>query len=276
MKCFKFEFLRLIKDKKLYISLGIGLLVSILQLISCVCSDIAYEKYVEKSYETIKDFYFPNSVFNTYIGLDSGIYSTVLLYIFPILAVIPFGCSFFDDKKSGYIKILYTSVERNKYLISKFLIVFLCGFMVTFFVLGSSLFLTSMFFPAINPEPVSMIYGAIGKEYLWNDIYCNNPYLYTILFIIIDAVFMGILNTVSLALSSFVNNKFAAMFGPTLFYIGISYILSCVNFPQWSPINFLSANQFVPCNLINVVVFSVILLVSSFVMFVVGEKKDVF
>lgn len=277
MSCLKFEFKRLFKSKKNYIAIIVGLIVSFLQIISSVHNNIVYEHYVSNHYEDMKNFYYPTSVFNTYLGMDSGFYTVVLYFILPILAIMPFGCSYFTDKKTGYLKLICTLTNKRHYYMSKLLVTFFSGFLITFIIFGSNLYITSMIFPAIRPESITMTFEVIGKQYLWNEMYLNHPFCYAVLFILIDSLFIGLLNTVSLIISIIADNKLVVFLTPVVLYVGLSYLFSSINLPELSPLNFLSALQPVPCNIVFVILSDIILTVMSLVFFVaVGVKKDVY
>lgn len=53
-----------------------------------------------------------------------------LIYFLGIIAALPYGISYYRDKKSGFIKNICTRTDKKKYLNSKYIATFLSGGMV--------------------------------------------------------------------------------------------------------------------------------------------------
>lgn len=77
----------------------------------------------------------------TYL-LDASISFSAFDYLLPIVAVLPLGCSFLDDVKSGYATFILQRTARRPYLLARFASAALLGALAT--VLGMLLFLASL------------------------------------------------------------------------------------------------------------------------------------
>ena len=92
------EFRRLLKSPQLYIALAIGIFIAISQIIQTTLPLAEANKsefYLEQNV-------IPHSVFTCMLGMGRGSFSwqdSLLKNLIPILAALPFGISYYIDKK---------------------------------------------------------------------------------------------------------------------------------------------------------------------------------
>ena len=66
--------------------------------------------------------------YNSWVGGDDLSLAAALFYaLLPVGAALPFGWSYCTEHKSGYLKNIYTRVDKKTYLAGKALAVFLSG-----------------------------------------------------------------------------------------------------------------------------------------------------
>lgn len=82
--------------------------------------------------------------------LDVSINTSAFYHLLPIVAVLPFSCSYLEDRKSGYIKFILQRVTPKQYLVARFFVVALSGAFAT--ILGMLLFLAVL--PVFHPWAV--------------------------------------------------------------------------------------------------------------------------
>ena len=80
------------------------------------------------------------------------------------------------DRKSGYIKNIYTRVSKRRYLMSKYLAVFLCGGLAVVLPLVVNLGVTAVILPSHLPEIVTSVY-TIDATAVLGDLFITQPYL---------------------------------------------------------------------------------------------------
>lgn len=74
--------------------------------------------------------------------LDASVAFSSFYHLFPVVAVLPLGCGFLEDIKSGYIKFILQRTNRSCYLVTRFTAATLLGALAT--VCGMLLFLLSI------------------------------------------------------------------------------------------------------------------------------------
>ena len=107
----RIELKRLFKSKLFYVSLFIGLALSVGGFIECAKPHLNITNGFNGGVET-----YPFSVFNSWMGMFMGLkpISTSYLYIFMLLAALPY-CGFFcRDNKNQYILQYYSRMSKNK------------------------------------------------------------------------------------------------------------------------------------------------------------------
>ena len=107
----RIELKRLFKSKLFYVSLFIGLALSVGGFIECAKPHLNITNGFNGGGET-----YPFSVFNSWMGMFMGLkpISTSYLYIFMLLAALPY-CGFFcRDNKNQYILQYYSRMSKNK------------------------------------------------------------------------------------------------------------------------------------------------------------------
>ena len=273
-----FEIKRFLKNRNTYISLLVGIILVLLQLIYKLISQNEMLRLLNQNYDKFKNDYYPLSVFNTYIGIDGGsVFTNILYTLFPLLIAIPYASSYAKDLKTGYIKTLLQKTNRKSYYISKYITMFLSGFIITLIILSASLILTSMFIPSIQPNLITANFPLINKNQLWFELYYSHPYIYLIFYILIDAFYYGVLSTTALTFSLFYGNPFISTLIPSIIYIFLQYIFGLFELNKFSPYLFLRADQPI-CADLNIIIaeFLVLLIVNSLIFIIRGIKKDVF
>ena len=188
------------------------------------------------------------TVFNSWIGGDVGTWSaSTFFFLFPMLAVVPYGWSLISELKSGYIKNIFTRMDRRDYLRAKYLAAFLAGGVSVVLPMLMNFLTVACFIPMRMPEASEdMYYGVFGGS-LWAEIFYTCPILYVLLYLVLDFVFAGLWATVSLSVAYFVKNKATAIFGPYLFLLFFHFVTSVLF--VWdlrvdvTPINFIRATE---------------------------------
>lgn len=100
IKLMRQEIRRIFKSKSLYITIGIGVFFTLWLLVDQLAETKETQELIEK-YGTIKmGLYYPDSLYNHFIGLDYWHKQPQTLYmLFPLLASIPYASSYCSEKK---------------------------------------------------------------------------------------------------------------------------------------------------------------------------------
>ena len=244
MNCLKTELYRLRRSKMLYLSILIGSAICI-WLFMVQINELRVHQELLQQYGTVKEgLYYPESTFNHFIGLDYIHGECQTLYtILPLLASLPFAGTLVSDKKYGYIQNIVTRTTRNSYYISKIITVLLSGFIVTLSILIFDLLLTMCVFPILPPEVITANYPSAYEESMFLELFINHPFTYTLLYIMIDSIFMGLIAVTSLIIGLFIPNTYIAATSGTIFYYFASYLFSIFQFNTQNPYVYLIPYQ---------------------------------
>lgn len=180
----------------------------------------------------------PQNVYVSWMGASSYMMQSYWYFlIFPLLAVIPFAGTFYDDLKSGYMKSVLLRCSRKEYFIGKGIAVFLSGGMCVTIPLILNFILTAMFRPLTLPDPYIAI-GPLTAE-MGSELYYLHPMLYTMIYLMFDFFVGGIIALSASVFCYRTNYKFVALFIPYIIYYFLYCIGGICNTNVYSPNYFL-------------------------------------
>lgn len=217
--------------------------------------------------------FFPISSFNFWIGGSFvPIQSYLYFLLLPLIATLPYGNSYVTDKKTGYIKNIYTRTKKQKYISAKYVAVFLSGAVAVVLPLLLNFYLTSMALPSILPDSASGS-SVVFTYSKWSEIFYTNPFVFELLYILTAFVFSGLIATSALISGYFINNKFIVVFVPMLFYVFLSSLADISGIAQLDLMRIINPSQGYGDTL-TVIVYAVVLLVATFIPFYLCEVKS--
>lgn len=218
--------------------------------------------------------YFPPSSYNWWIGGNYvPIQSYLYFLILPIFATIPYGNSYIVDEKIGLLKNIFIRTQKGKYLLSKYIAVFLSGAVAVVVPLIVNFYLTALVLPSILPDTASGN-SVVYSNFKWGDIFYTKPLLFILLHILIVFVFSGFIATIALALSSLINNRYVVIFAPMIIYVFLSSLADITQINELNLMGIINPTQGYGSTAI-VIIYSVVLFIFTFVPFYCyGVKKD--
>ena len=165
MNIFKLELKRAIFNKRMLIVLLFGVALVLYYNITNFMGEIEYYKYIAQ--ENLTDGADLTSLYGRWFGMNTDVETIVFFYLFPLIAVYPAAMIYFDDRKNGYLKNLYTQCSKIKCLISKYFATFVSGGVAVTTPLILSVMLSALYSPArvpdsiINTTIMIVVYGRI-------------------------------------------------------------------------------------------------------------------
>lgn len=223
------------------------------------------------------------TLFNHWIGGDYvTVTSTLYFLLLPILAALPYGQSYYSERKTGYIKNIVSRTKKQYYHYAKFVAVFISGGIVIVVPLAINFLIVALYVPATTPDLFYDMYYMVIFPHMWANLLYTHPYVYVLLYLLLDFVFAGIISTLSLMCSYIVKNRFLVILIPFFILLGIHYgedpiITQYALSIEFSPINFLKSP-----NLAEVMWWVVLIEGALFlflpltVMFLWERKRDVY
>lgn len=262
------EMKRAVSNRSLMFSVLIGMSIAIFHEISYV---LPATKQIDI---LIEHGVYPYSLFNSWLGaMLTTLPNTLFYFILPIVATIPYAMSYFDDCKSGVIKNICIRTKKEYYLLSKYIAVFSSAAFSIAFSLCFSLWLTALSVPALTPDASTGVFTIIDKN-MWSQLFYRHPFVYTFLYIFIDAIFAGLFSTLSLMITHFTDNKFVVILTPFIVYLIVYFIVELNFDSKYDPVHFLNPSQPVFSSPLIIVTFGVVLFIVSFGGFYYRSKRD--
>lgn len=156
-----------------------------------ICTGSAYENWI---------------MFENY-----SMYRYIFLFIFPILAVMPYGMSYYMDVRSGYIKQMVSRMSMKTYARAKYIATFVSGGVAITVPMIMNFLFTATIFPMHKPY---RFLGNMFGEQLLSGLFYNNPLIYTLFKLLLIFVVSGLMATISLLVSKYIFNYFSVFITP--------------------------------------------------------------
>ncbi|MDD4369589.1 MAG: hypothetical protein PHD56_00695 [Anaerostipes sp.] len=223
----KYECKRMMTSKEMIFSLMLGLGISFWYLGQYVWNQNIYQGN-----------YFPETMFQKWIGgfvfpLQSFLYYLML----PFIGVLPGGATFYEDMESGLISNICLRCKKSKYLLAKYIAVFITSGVAFSVPLIVNLLFCVAHFPALVPEAFTNI-GPSGN-FLFFSLYFSNPWGYLILFLILGFLFAGGTACIALPVSFYVKHKAGVLLTPFILYFGVYCMDNIIGEGEFAPNYFL-------------------------------------
>lgn len=192
--------------------------------ISLYYSDIGFLQMVKTVEEMgyVKYPLAPMSIlYNSWIGGECvSVGYTLFFTLLPLLAVLPYGQSFSQERRSGYLKVIIPRCGRTRYFAAKGIATFLSGGVAVVLPLLLSLGVCALFFPAVKPNVIYNQYFAFSHESMGAALFHTHPLMYTLLYLLIDFIFSGLFACLALSTAFFFKQRMAPFVVPFLLLIG--------------------------------------------------------
>lgn len=269
----KTELKRAMRGKGMLLSILIGSIVGIAHIIQYIIP--AYQANLTHFYENFP-ILSPNSSLETWIaGSPLNLEGFIFFLILPILACLPFGTSYFDDRDSGFIKNIYMRTDRKKYLMAKYISAFFSGGIAVIIPLLLNLICSLVMLP--NLLPIStMGQNGITPLMLFYKLFFSYPMIYTILFLFIDFLMAGIWSCVGLAASFLSDYKIIVLIFPFFVQLIFHVICTILNQIGYSSVYWMQPGYGITEWWIPVLYLMAGVIVTLLVFMKKGENEDVF
>lgn len=220
---------------------------------------------------------YPPSLYQGFINGECYTFlNTLYYYLFSLLAVLPFGTSFFQDEASGYLKYIYTKKKKEEYLLAKYVVTFLSGALFSVLPIVLSFLLNGLYVQAVVPQHMAM-QGNVSDAMPFSEYYYSQPWIYFLLYLLLEMLAGGFLASLALCISFLAKNSILVTFFPMLFYIAMDYVTGELQMEEYSINRLINPMRVGPQERTAVSVFlpMVILAIAGFlVFFLVGRKRE--
>lgn len=235
-KVYQMEIKRAFQGLSYRITLLIGCGISLCHVIRC---GIPHYRYLRSLGGVYKGLLHPVSASELWMGGNTyNIEGFVFYAILPLLAVFPYGQSYYEDVKGGFIRQIYSREQRSSYLKAKYLAVFLSGGTAVIIPLLVNWLGTLLFVPNLLAES-ALQSNNITYESLWKHLFFTKPGIYLGIFLALTFVFAGIYATMALSVSFFSEWKIFVYTFPFFVQMGIYTITMLIGKLEFSNVYFL-------------------------------------
>jgi hypothetical protein len=269
----KEEIRRSIRSRGMAMSLILGGIIATAQVIQYQCRNSYWN--LTRNMEAASILY-PFSAADSWLAGGAVCMEAFIYFLLiPILAVLPFGTSYFSDQTSGFLKGLYTRVSRRDYLTAKYIAVFFSGGLAVFLPLVLNLLCALVLLPNLLPQCV-FPNNLICAANLFYQVYFSHPILYTVIFLCIDFVMGGIWACTALVCSFLSDYKIVVAVCPFFLQLGIHVICTMLNAIDYSSIYFTQSGYGMK-SAVAPAAYVIIGLTSTWAIFrKKGETEDIF
>lgn len=187
----KTELWKAFHNRSFYWALLIGVLVSLINIVENIFLVNEYSSLMINS-SNISKSYQGFSLFVNWIAINlSSVGSRIFYLIWPILAAMPYGCSYYQDRKTGLYDHLISRTDSFTYFISKYAAVFLSGGTVIATPVLLNLLLNAMVCPYYLPKVISSLVMVFDGNFL-SELFYTMPWIYALIWCIVDFVWGGV------------------------------------------------------------------------------------
>lgn len=236
-------------------------------------SRMEYIRYVEETGYVNAVNICSGTAYENWIMFDFNMYKIVIIFIMPILSVLPFGMSYYSDVKSGYIKQIVSRMSMKTYTRAKYIATFISGGLAVTLPLFLQFLLTATIFPLHKPD---RFWCAMIGQYCFDvDLFYEHPMIFTLFRLMLIFVVAGLLATVSLLVSKYIYNYFSVFITPFVvsFMLEFSVYITGMNWISFS-FNLRAERQMVESYTALLIEIVVLFIVTYFGF--VSSKKEVY
>lgn len=268
---FRIEMDRLLKSKRFYISLLLGSGLALWHFFKWVFP-------VSRSWDMVVAYgkstgLTPASAYESWMNISLfPMPSFLFLMVLPILAVLPYGLTYDNDRKSGWIKNIYVRTERQSYMRVKLGLAFSSGMLVVIFPLVLNFLLAMACLPLKNPQLCS---GLMRNRNIWCDLFYQNPMCYVLLFTLLDGVYGGLMSMLAVLLSHSTDYGFLVGIMPFLYHMFLFSFFNLAGHGEYAPAQFLSGGVSVNYY-VEYVIIGILTVLVFLIAYRKGTKSDVY
>ncbi len=186
----------------------------------------------------------PTTPYSEWLGGAYTLGATLFFTLLPLLAVLPYGHSFSEELRSGYLKMVVPRCGRKRYFLAKAGASFLSGGLAVVIPLAASFLFGFLIFPAAKPNVIYNQYFPFGHANMLAGLVHTHPLLYMLLYLGIDFVFAGLFACLSVSSVFFFRQRLASIILPFLFLLGCDMLRNFgayVTYVEISPMKLMRA-----------------------------------
>ncbi len=278
------DYKRVCKNKRLYVVLGIGCLIVLLQFLYVLHTPsltywinfihYLFQQAEESEFAGLGHRY-PVPWYDFWIGGEYfSFFSTSYFLLLPLFAVLPFGTESVMDWKKGYVKNLFIREDRKQYYRARFLSSFCIGACVVMLPLVFEMCMGMATKSSLMSVPETGS-AALSPMNMWSRFKYQHTFLYELCYLTIIGIFGGLLASFSAGLGFVVDSYLVPIILPFIVWMFASSVFEAFGHPEWAPQNFITPAQPYPYqSFLVMILIGLCLLLLDCVLFKMGETRN--
>lgn len=250
-------------------------------LVGCVISVWHFWEYVWPIRSYVFSREYPLTSFDKWIGGENySLQARIYFMLLPLLTALPYGSSWLFDQSSGYGNQAIVRYGQKAYIRVKYFVTFISGAVVAVLPLVFDFILTNLVLPAACPQS-GMGLSTITSEAGMAELFYMHPLLYTIIYIFIDGIFLGLFTTLSFVAANCLRNQYIVKIMPFLIYFSLDCIGTTISgkdggllLERMGPAGFLRPSQLYPIEWQWVIGESVLLIAVGIIFLHRAQKQE--
>ncbi len=227
MRLIKQEFWKLFHSSRLYAALGIGICFSLINIMDNARAIEGFLPLIQEAAQEgwgISTHFEGFSLFIRWLGVNfSNLGGGLMNMLWPLLAAIPFGWSYCQEKNCGYDTQITTRASRIHYFLAKYIVVFVGGGIAVAFPLVFDLAVNALIMPTCVPDVTTSITPIFNYSFL-SELFYSKPWLYAAGIIGIRFLWGGTAASLCWLVTPRVRYQFVPMLFPFVLIMGMDLL----------------------------------------------------
>lgn len=164
------------------------------------------------------------SLFINWMAVNAtSVGSKIFYFIWPILAAMPFGWSYYQDRKTGLYNQLVSRSNPFVYFTSKYTAVFISGGIAVATPVLINLLINAMICPYCVPKVITSLAMVFDGNFL-SELFYTQPWIYAFVWCFIDFVWGGVTACICFLIGTKPKFQVIVMLMPFIVYFIIDYL----------------------------------------------------
>ena len=166
------------------------------------------------------------SLFVNWIAITAFSFGNMVFYIvWPILAVLPYGWSYAEERKSGMYDQIVSRVGRKAYFVSKYVAVFVSGGAVVALPVLANLLATALVCPYYVLDVADHI-TPITNGFFLSRLFYTAPWVFALIWCCVEFLWGGVVSCICLMLGTKFRHQAMALLTPFIVFILLESVCS--------------------------------------------------
>lgn len=186
------ELWKALHNSNFYLALGIGMAIVLVHLIQ---NAMVVQELTELTLQGLEQGYVSGacdsiSLFVMAIPYNVASYGAVLFQlVWPALAAIPYAWSYSMERRSGIYNQIVTRSSAGRYILAKYIAVFVSGGLVISLTVLTDLLLNALVCPSSTPD-VCIRVSAVSNDTFLSELFYTNPWAHALIWCVV-VFFLG-------------------------------------------------------------------------------------